>query len=299
MPFTLIKAALKKGQKPFLKQSFATRNMFRLPSTVLTETHEFEEFRSKLKRYNALHHWQQSDIHPCFAQVLGLSLQMKLLLQSDSPFPLLGLVHLHNKINQLEALRPGLIELSCSFGEVSFHDKGILFEVIVRATQENEICIEATGGYLYRISNESSKQASKTNSSSISETVGLAESKSSKIDHRETLKTNTGRNYAKVSGDFNPIHLYTWSAKFLGFKRHIAHGMHTLALTTSFLRNTGFIGDRGIIDCQFKGPAALPCQLNVTVNKDSSFDESLHFYANTDDNAASNGKVLTGCFRCI
>jgi hypothetical protein len=43
------------------------------------------------------------------------------------------------------------------------------------------------------------------------------------------LPRNTGRAYARISGDWNPIHLWTWSARLMGMKRPIIHGMHTLA----------------------------------------------------------------------
>ena len=40
------------------------------------------------------------------------------------------------------------------------------------------------------------------------------------------LGVDTGRAYAAVSGDFNPIHLSVLSAKALGMRRSIAHGMY-------------------------------------------------------------------------
>lgn len=42
------------------------------------------------------------------------------------------------------------------------------------------------------------------------------------------LGVDTGRAYASVSGDFNPIHLSVLSAKALGMRRSIAHGMPRL-----------------------------------------------------------------------
>jgi hypothetical protein len=42
------------------------------------------------------------------------------------------------------------------------------------------------------------------------------------------LVHDTGRLYARLSGDYNPIHLWPWSARLLGFKRPIIHGMHTV-----------------------------------------------------------------------
>ena len=50
---------------------------------------------------------------------------------------------------------------------------------------------------------------------------------------RWRVPDDIGRRYAKVSGDVNPIHMSSLTAKALGFKRAIAHGMwvkaHALA----------------------------------------------------------------------
>jgi hypothetical protein len=39
------------------------------------------------------------------------------------------------------------------------------------------------------------------------------------------ITENTGWRYARVSGDFNPIHLTARTAKMFGFKQAVAHGM--------------------------------------------------------------------------
>ena len=51
------------------------------------------------------------------------------------------------------------------------------------------------------------------------------------------LPGNLGREYAAVSGDHNPIHLYPLSAKAFGFKRQIAHGMWTKARSVAAFAN--------------------------------------------------------------
>ena len=48
---------------------------------------------------------------------------------------------------------------------------------------------------------------------------------------RWRLPDDLGRAYAGVSGDLNPIHLHPLSAKAMGFRRQIAHGMWTCART--------------------------------------------------------------------
>ena len=51
------------------------------------------------------------------------------------------------------------------------------------------------------------------------------------------LPSNLGRQYASVSGDRNPIHLYDVTALPLGFRHHIAHGMWSKARCLAELSN--------------------------------------------------------------
>jgi hypothetical protein len=50
-----------------------------------------------------------------------------------------------------------------------------------------------------------------------------------------TLTPSSGRAYARVSGDWNPIHLTRWSARLMGLPAPIIHGMHSVARTCAAL----------------------------------------------------------------
>ena len=50
-----------------------------------------------------------------------------------------------------------------------------------------------------------------------------------------TLAPSSGRAYARVSGDWNPIHLTRWSARLMGLPAPIIHGMHTVGRTCAAL----------------------------------------------------------------
>ena len=70
------------------------------------------------------------------------------------------------------------------------------------------------------------------------------------------LARSSGRAYARVSGDWNPIHLWGWSARLMGMKRPIIHGMHTLARACAELEDAGGRPVTVLVAC-FKAPAAL------------------------------------------
>jgi len=74
-----------------------------------------------------------------------------------------------------------------------------------------------------------------------------------------SLPTDLGRRYARVAGDRNPIHMYPWTAKLFGFKRHIIHGMWLLARSVAEMGDD--LPDGPVrLQCRFKRPVFLPGQ---------------------------------------
>ena len=76
-----------------------------------------------------------------------------------------------------------------------------------------------------------------------------------------------GRSYGTVAGDRNPIHVHAWLARPFGFKRAIVHGMWTLA------RSLAVLGDRVPhhaveLRAEFLRPVELPSRGRVEVGAD-------------------------------
>ena len=71
----------------------------------------------------------------------------------------------------------------------------------------------------------------------------------------------TGRRYAAVSGDVNPIHLYPWTARAFGFPRAIAHGMWTAARALAALE--GRLPEALSYDVTFGKPLLLPSTVEL------------------------------------
>jgi acyl dehydratase len=71
------------------------------------------------------------------------------------------------------------------------------------------------------------------------------------------LEPASGRAYASVSGDWNPIHLWPLTARIMGMRSPIIHGMHTVAKACAALE--GLTGGRiTLISAHFKAPIPLP-----------------------------------------
>jgi hypothetical protein len=69
-----------------------------------------------------------------------------------------------------------------------------------------------------------------------------------------------GRRYARLSGDWNPIHLWTWSARLMGMREPIIHGMHSLARACAELERLH--GRRlGELEARFRAPVPHSSEL--------------------------------------
>jgi acyl dehydratase len=73
---------------------------------------------------------------------------------------------------------------------------------------------------------------------------------------RWRVAADTGRRYAAVSGDVNPIHLAAPAARAFGFPRAVAHGMWTAARCLASLEPR--TPDAHEVRLAFRRPVLLP-----------------------------------------
>ncbi|HEY0699599.1 MAG TPA: MaoC/PaaZ C-terminal domain-containing protein, partial [Micromonospora sp.] len=90
------------------------------------------------------------------------------------------------------------------------------------------------------------------------------------------LTPRVGTDYARVSGDHNPIHTSRLCARLLGFRRPIAHGMYSKARCLAALE--GRLPDAYTVDVSFKLPVPLPGTVAFSATRagDSGWDFGLH-----------------------
>ena len=210
--------------------------------------------RARLNAYSALCGLPESPELPIlYPQVLATPLFLNLMTRPGFPLPLLGLVHVRNDVEQQRPLRVDeTFDLSIRIGEGREVKAGFEFDLIMEATPvESEPVWRATMTVIHR----GPKQPSK----------GLSRSKapSSVVDGRLSeylalsAPEDTGRRYAAVSQDYNPIHLYALTAKLFGFKRAIGHGLWSAARCLALLQDR-LPGAPKAYSVQFKQPLLLP-----------------------------------------
>jgi hypothetical protein len=80
------------------------------------------------------------------------------------------------------------------------------------------------------------------------------------------LPANAGLDFAKLTGDFNPIHWVPAYARASGFKSCILHGFATMSRSIAALDRAVFAGDVSklrSIDARFTRPLQLPAKVGV------------------------------------
>jgi hypothetical protein len=182
--------------------------------------------------------------------MLAFPLQMALMTEPAFPFPLLGMVHVANRITQHRALRLGEpLTIRVRAENLRPHEKGRQFDVVSEAWAGDDLVWADVSTYLRRGSS----------SGSSSRRDQLAPPTPDAIWR---VPGDIGRRYAEVSGDRNPIHLHPLTARLFGFPRAIAHGMWTKAHALAAFE--GRLPSAFTVDVRFKQPVLLPAKAGFT-----------------------------------
>jgi acyl dehydratase len=86
---------------------------------------------------------------------------------------------------------------------------------------------------------------------------------------RWKLQADAGLDFAKLTGDFNPVHWIRPYAKAFGFRSTILHGFSTMARAIEGLNRNLFAGSIHAIrvfDCKFTRPLILPARVGLYVS---------------------------------
>ena len=202
--------------------------------------------RDHLARYDRVCGFRLTDALPAtYPHLLAFPLAMRLMSSSGFPFPVVGLVHVANRITVRRPIDAGeALDLAVWAQDLRPHDRGRQFDVVATAT---------TGG---------GEQVWRGVATYLSK-----ERSAGRREHRESPPTpaasaawripaRIGEAYAAVSGDHNPIHTSWLGARLFGFPRPIAHGMWTKAHCLAALE--GRLPPAYTVDVAFKAPILLP-----------------------------------------
>jgi len=207
--------------------------------------------RDHVDAYAAVCGFPAKDTVPLpYPHLLAFPLQMSIMSDPGFPAPAIGTLHLENSITTHRPIAIGeTVVVTASVGPARPHPKGTIYEFLTVVTADGKIVWEETSTYLRR-----GQGSDPTAPSGDADLLFARAASPNGVVWK--LSGDLGRSYAAVSGDHNPIHLYPFTAKALGFPRQIAHGTWTMARCVAALENR--LPDSVRVDVAFKKPVLLP-----------------------------------------
>ncbi len=201
---------------------------------------------------------------PTYPHVLAFPLHMAVMADGGFPFGAVGLVHVENRIEQHR--RIGIDEelaIRVHPTKLRPHPKGQTFSLLTEVAAGDELVWESVSTMLRRGKRDSNavvpamREERRSEDTERESFEALADDAPASAEWR--LGGDLGRRYAAVSGDRNPIHMHSLTAKPLGFPGAIAHGMWTKARALAALESR--LPDAFAVDVRFRKPILLPARV--------------------------------------
>jgi hypothetical protein len=209
----------------------------------------------KITAYNEVCGFPDSDNLPItYPHVLAMPLHLQMLTHDAFPVRILGLIHIANKITRYGPIPiQEILGIRCFIEGHQDTVKGHIFELNTVVTARGSVVWEEVCTFLAKKPSGSQSGKERKKPTDAASAFNRPGAKSSGWQ----APAEIGRRYARVSGDFNPIHLSALSARLFGFPKAIAHGMWSLA------RSLAEIGDDTLghsvqVENTFKLPVLLP-----------------------------------------
>lgn len=210
---------------------------------------------------------------PTYPHVLAFPMHMAAMADGRFPFGAVGLVHIENRISQHRPIGVSeRMEIRVRVSKLEPHPRGRTFALVSEVLIGGEPVWESTSTMLRRGGRVESGASSGASAATGArpkdvETVETAEPTSPGGVQAGTgaewrLEEDLGRRYASVSGDRNPIHMHSLTAKPLGFPRAIAHGMWTKARCLAALESR--LPEAFVVDVRFRKPILLPARVRFS-----------------------------------
>ncbi len=261
---SLSKLYLNAAAQAARRRVLGTHNGASLPDTG-HEVHGVRADVANLTAYQHLIGLTARDTLPAgYLHALAFPLAMSVMNRDDFPLPLLGMVHLSNYVEQRAPVAfHESLDIGARVENLRGHKAGTQLNVIAEIRGAGTPDVRWTGRSTYLAKGvflPGIDKPSPHNSHS-----GFTPPDPTAIWH---LGVDTGRAYAAVSGDFNPIHLSVLSAKALGMRRSIAHGMY---LASRALADVGPAkGETFSWDVTFEAPVFLPGRVALEISTEQT-----------------------------
>ncbi len=256
---SLLAKSLKNGGKKINLDKNGYSNTIVYKNVPLSKEH-IENFRNFLGI--------EAKVPAVYWFTLTLRSQLAFMNEPSFPFPVMGSVHLGNSIEivgDVDLSKP--VDVETTFNVPYKEEGSLLSDGIINILQDGKVIVKTTGDFIKIRKRKGPKKE---------EEKAEEEVESRNPVHTEDLyyEKNIGWKYARYSGDFNPIHLGNFLAKYLGgMKQTIAHGWFSASRVSKIIEKyTG--KEVKFFDVKFKNPVTLPSTTTVRLfeGKDGHID---------------------------
>jgi acyl dehydratase len=233
-----------------------------IPDLVLALT-EVGVDRNRLAAYDRVCGFSLRDTLPAtYFHMLAFPLHLALMTDGSFPFPAIGLVHIANRITQHRAVKLAeKLSIRVWATPIEPHPRGKQFSIRSEARVGDELVWEESSTNLRRGGGSDDVPAAELEMAPTADLPATATWK---------LPGDLGRRYGSVSGDLNPIHVHSLTARMFGFPSAIAHGMWTTARCLAAL--DARLPDAFTVEVAFRKPILLPATVQFAESPASPLD---------------------------
>jgi acyl dehydratase len=212
-------------------------------------------------RYGSVCAFDASDIRNgyvpiTYPHVLAMPLHLKIMGHAAFPLRPMGLIHLTNAIAQPRALEAGMtVNLVVAARNYRQTDAGLAFDMVTDLMRAGQTIWRETCVFLSRWPESAQRPGGRPPRPPKAP-------KDAQVLTELEVDQNRAWSYARVSRDFNPIHLNDRAARFFGLRGAISHGMWSLARSLAE-RPIEAVPSDARLETQFLTPVQLPARVNI------------------------------------
>ena len=200
-----------------------------------------------VRRYNDAFGFPPDSIPLTYLYLLAQRAQLATMLDCAIPFRIPGLIHVANDLTLQCPVRPDaalVLVTTLSLPEPGANG-AVECILATQAIDGEQTVFTCTSRYLIKRGQRSTSASPSPSSVPPGAVAG-----------QWVVALDAGRRYAALSGDWNPIHLWGWSARLMGMRRPIIHGMHTVAMACALHQRSAGVMVTGV-NCRFRSPVQL------------------------------------------